>query len=181
MSYPEITRELNKPDMLKAVLTRIKERKTISSDYNILSVGLFENVLIDEVPCDVAVIVVCDHLCNESKITIKLADLDLTPTKIFNYYLYRFDISKMNRGDAIRVVKEATDTDPDHFAYNAILIDRNVRQISYLMLPSRGPEHRILTARQAYHHGVKVYVYSSPDDYVNVDNIDNGCHCDMIK
>ena len=181
MGYPEVTRVLNVQDLLKTVWVRAQEQKFVDSSKTILSIGLFENVHFDDGDFDAAIIVVCDRECNQFKVTVKLADLYLTPDKIFNYYLYRFDKGKFNRGDAIRVVKEATEEDPDHFAYNAILINSNVRQISYLMLPSRGPAHRILTARQAYTHGIKVYVYSAPDDYVNIDNIDNGYQCEEIK
>ncbi len=185
MSYPNISRVINSIDLQKDAMIRIREKGLIDrNQYNILSSGIFENAVIDEEgnKADIIQVVVCDTNCNEKKLVFQLTkDLNLSPDTIFNYYLYRFDIKTLKRGVAIRIIKEPTETDKDWFAYNAILVDRNVRQISYVMVPSRGPFHRILTARQAYTHGVKVYVYQAPDIIVNTDNIDNGCHCDEIK
>jgi len=184
MSYPAITRVLNKVDLMKYAMIRIGRYNSIDlTKYQILSAGIFENAIIDTEgnKADVIQVVVCDKNCNESKVIIKLADLHLTPDEIFNYYLYRFDIKELRRGSAIRVVKEATDTDPDWFAYNGLVVTYNVRQISFVSIQSHGPFHRTITARQAYHHGIKVYVYKDPDDYGIKDNVDLGCQCDLIR
>lgn len=184
MSYPAITRVLNKEDLMKYAMIRIRHKKMIDlNKYNILSYGIFENCIVDEegTKADVIQVVVCDKSCNESKIVIKLSDLSLTPDEIFNYYLYRFDLKGLERGSAIRVVKEPTDTDPDWFAYNGLVVTYNVRQISFVTMMSHGPFHRTITARQAYNRGIKVYLYKAPDDYVTKDNADMGCQCDLIR
>ena len=184
MGYLNITREINIPDLQKFALIRIRQNHLIdTTKYKILSTGIFEHVKMeDDTYADIFQVVVCDMCCNESKIKFNMKDdLDLTPEGIYNYYLYRIDIKDVKRGSAIRVIKPATDTDPDWFAYNAIIIDRNVRQISYVMVPGRGPFHRILTARQMYTHGIKIYLYEEPDDNINLDNMDLGWQCDQIR
>ena len=184
MSYPDITRVINKDDLMKYAMIRIRQMKMIDlAKYSILSAGIFENCVVDEEgnKADIIQVIVCDKLCNESKVIIKLKDLHLTPEEIFNYYLYRFDLKGIQRGTAIRIVKEATEKDPDWFAYNGLVITYNVRQISFVSIQSHGPFHRTITARQAYHYGIKVYVYKEPDDYGIKDNVDLGCQCDLIR
>ena len=56
-----------------------------------------------------------------------------------------------------------SEDDPDWFAYNAVVVQSDVRQIAFIMVPSRGPMHRILTARQCYENHIAVYVYTEPD------------------
>ena len=183
MAYPNITRVLNKDDLTKDAMIRIRQKKVIDlSKYTILSSGIFEAMpQEDGSTADILQVIVCDKECNQHKEIIKLTDLNLSPREIFNYYLYRFDIRNIHIGDAIRVVKEATDKYPDTFAYNAIVMQCNIRQISFVMVPSRGPAVRTITARQAYHQGVKIYVYHAPDDYTNTDNMDISPQCDMIR
>ena len=183
MAYPCITRRLNKDDLTHDAMIRIRQKKVIDlNKYTILSSGIFEAMpQEDGTTADIIQLVVCDKECNQHKEIIKLADLNLTPKEIFNYYLYRFDLKHIHIGDAIRVVKEATDKYPDVFAYNALVLQCNVRQISYGMVPSRGPSIRTITARQAYNYGVKIYVYQSPDDYRSTDNMDISPQCDLIR
>ena len=59
--------------------------------------------------------------------------------------------------------------------------DMNIKQIAYVMIPSHGPEHRILTARQAYTHKVKVYLYANPDSLSDTDNFNTGYDEALIR
>lgn len=189
--YVKAYREINAIELQKAALIRIKEKGLIDeTQYKILGTYVHEGYkeTRDSDPVDIFIVTVCDIKscecgeCQRKTLTFKLGDdLSLRPEQMVDYYLYRFSTGAgAKRGRAIRVVKAETDTDPA-FAYNALLIDMNIRQMSYVMIPSRGPFHRILTARQAYTHKVTVYMYQNPDDYGDKDNIDNGTQCDYIR
>lgn len=189
--YVKAYKEINAIELQKAALIKIKEKHLIDeTKYKILGTYVHEGYreTRDSLPVDIFMVTVCNIRaceCGEPSqftMTFKLGDdLSLTPERVVDYYLYRFSIgSGDRRGRAIRVVKAATETDPA-FAYNALLIDMNIRQMSYVMIPSHGPFHRILTARQAYEHKVSVYMYENPDLNKDVDNIDNGTQCDEIR
>ena len=179
------TREINSVELQKAALIRVKQRKLIDlNKYKILGSGILEGVILDETegPVDIFQVVTCDMQCNEEKHIFRLKqDLDLTPDQVFNYYLYRLpkDVDG-RRGKAIRVVQPKTETNPG-FAYNALLLDYNIRQMSFVIIPSRGPFHRILTARQMYIHHIMFHVYQEPDTQEDYDNVDLGYQCDEIK
>lgn len=179
------TREINTIELQKEAAIRVKQYKLIDTkQYKILATGIIEGVTLDkeEGPVDVFQVVTCDMNCNEQKHIFRLKkDLDLDPDQVFNYYLYRLPNNvDGRRGKAIRVIQESTDDNPG-FAYNALLLDYNVRQMSFVMIPSRGPFHRILTARQMYHYNIKFHVYGEPDFQQDRDNIDLGYQCDEIK
>ena len=74
-------------------------------------------------------------------------------------------------GAAIRIIKEKTsDTDTTWFAYNALVVTANVKMITFIMVPSRGPMHRYLTSRQIYLNNISIYKYTEPDKLGYVDN-----------
>ena len=182
MGYTSVERVLNVSELQRIATLRVEKRGLINKKYKILASGIFEHAPIgDDKYADIIQYIVCDQNCNESKIKFTLEELDITPAQIFNYYLYRYKLSDLKLGDAIRVVKPATEDDPDWFAYNAILVRFDVRQLGYITMTTRGPLHRYLTARQAYNHGIQVYVYKQPDDYEMKDNIDLGYQCDLIR
>ena len=179
------TREINSAELQKAALIRINERHLIDTDnYKILASGIIEGVILDkdEGPVDIFQVVTCDMQCNEQKHIFRLKrDLDLDPDQIFSYYLYRLpnDVGA-RRGRAIRVVQEKTDDNPG-FAYNGLLISYNVRQMSFVIIPTHGPFHRGLTARQMYTFGIKFHVYPEPDQQLDADDQDMGWDCSEIK
>ena len=113
-------------------------------------------------------------------------DLGICPDFFYDYYTYRFtpnyayrstprtSVTVLQRGDAIRVIKAKTsDTDTTWFAYNAVVLTANVKEISFYMVPSRGPMHRYITSRQAYENEVVFYKYKEPDANGYVDNHDD--------
>jgi hypothetical protein len=105
-------------------------------------------------------------------------DLGICPDFFYDYYTYRFtprtSVTVLQRGDAIRVIKAKTsDTDTTWFAYNAVVLTANVKEISFYMVPSRGPMHRYITSRQAYENKVVFYKYKEPDTNGYVDNHDD--------
>lgn len=172
MGYSTVERVLNQTDMLKAAYQRVEEKKIIDKKvYTILLGGLIENYLPEdpdpeEVGKDILQVVLKDNATGEqSTRNIELeAELGLSPKTVYNYYLYRFTPRNIVRGTAIRVVRpKQSEDDPDWFAYNAVVVQSDVRQIAFIMVPSRGPMHRILTARQCYENHITVYVYTEPD------------------
>jgi len=183
MSYSTVQRVLNQTDMLKAALQRVDEKKIIDKEvYTISLSGLVENYLPedsdpDEIGKDILQVVLTHNTTGEKSIqNIELdAELGISPKTVYNYYLYRFTPRNIVRGTAIRVVKpKQSELDPDWFAYNAVVVQADVRQISYIMVPSRGPMHRILTARQCYENHITVYVYTEADMEGYEDNIREG-------
>ncbi len=168
MSYTTVTRVLNEQDMLQAALTRVAEKKLLDDKYKIMMSGLVENYSPEESsePKDVLQLILCDKETSEksTKIFYLEDDLKLSPNTVYNYYLYRFEPRNIVRGSAIKVYKEKqSEDDVDWFSYNAVVIQANVREISFIMVPSRGPMHRILTARQCYEHKISIYKYDDSD------------------
>ena len=189
--YVKAYKEINTIEIQKAALIRIKQKSLIDENkYKILSTGVFENYrpAKDADPFDAFQVIACDmQACDCGEPTRKMfmynlkTDLAISPEYMVDYYLYRFSTGAgAKRGRAIRVVK-GDETDSDRFAYNAILIDMNIKQIAYVMIPSHGPEHRILTARQAYTHKVKVYLYANPDSLPDTDNFNTGYDEALIR
>lgn len=181
MSYNIVTRYMNITDLLPAAKIRIEEKKLIdTSKYKILMYGIQEpDEENDKAMCRV---LVTNLETNEDETLYfyMAKDLNLCPKTVANYYIYRFLHANIKLGDAIRVVKEPIDeNDIDTYAYNAIIVYANSKQLSYVMVPSKGPMHRYLTARQAYENNIKVYKYLSPDDYENFDNYEEE-HSELI-
>lgn len=174
MSYNTVLRTMNKADILSAAMIRLSQTDSIDPKYDILMSGIEEDYELNSEKRDVLRVLVHDTETNEDMTLIyDLArDLNICPKTMYNYYLYRFSPRNLRLGDAIRVVKEKVDeNDKDHFAYNAVIITANVRQITFVMVPSKGPMTRYLTARECYEHGISIYKYKSPDDYDTHDSM----------
>lgn len=174
MSYNMVTRYINTTDLLTAAKIRIEEKNLIDKNkYKILMYGIKQAESEDERDMCRVLVQNLETLEDETMYFYMAKDLNLCPKTVANYYIYRFLHANMVLGDAIRIVKEPIDeNDIDTYAYNAIIIQANSKQISYIMMPSKGPMHRYLTARQAYVNNIKVYKYKSPDDYENHDNFE---------
>lgn len=174
MSYNTVLRTLNKADVLSAAMIKFSMSPFKDQEKGeILMSGIEEGYEIDGENRDVLRLLIRDPETNEDRtVILDLArDLNLCPKTMYNYHLYRFAPRNLRLGDAIRVVKEKVDVnDRDWFAYNAVIITANVRQISFVMVPSRGPMTRYLTARECYEKGISIYKYQVPDDYETHDN-----------
>lgn len=169
MSYTTVTRVLNEQDMLQAALTRVAEKKLLDPKYKIMMSGLVENYTPEESesePKDILQLILCNKETTEksTKIFYMEDDLNLSPKTVYNYYLYRFEPRNIVRGSAIKVFKKKqSEDDIDWFSYNGVVIQANVREISFIMVPSRGSMHRILTARQCYENQISIYKYDDSD------------------
>lgn len=180
MSYNSVSRYLNRDEVYNAALINLKNNHEIfdNEKYDILMGGIIEDYENEDGELkDVLKLLVLNNETKEEETLIYYlaADLNICPKTMYNYYKYRFDPCDLKLGDAVRIVKEKKDeNDLDWYAYNAVIIKGNGLQISYVMVPSRGPMTRRLTAREAYTHGIQVYKYKHPDDYEHQDGNNEG-------
>ena len=160
-----VTRTMDKEGIGLLAMRNLKAKKMIDeTKYEIF----YWKVQDDE-----TILVKCNNLetDEEEDLVFDLKeDACVCPENFVGYYNYRLSPRNLRQGDAIRIVKEKTSEDDiDWFAYNAIVVLANVKQITYIMFPSRGPMHRYLTARQIYTNGISIYKYKCPDDYEHHD------------
>ena len=167
-----VVRYLNVKDVYNAAMHNLRIKGLIDSNkYKILMSGIVEAESEDEKD---SLRVLVQNLETETDETIyfELAkDLNICPKTLYNYFLYRFPNLKLQRGAAVKIYKQRKDeNDLDYFAYNAVIINSSPRQISFVMVPSRGPMTRYLSARECYENNIDIYIYNDPNDLEYKDN-----------
>lgn len=126
---------------------------------------------------------VCPQCITELKNKFLLKDLGIDPEAIYGFYSYVFNPKReIKRGDAIRIVKEADESDPSYFfSYNACVITSTPKQLTFITPASAGPMIRYLTARDCYIKNIQVYKFKNPDDLEYFDNEDKITDCIILR
>ena len=161
-----VVRYINTKDVHNAAIYNIKAKGLIDfTKYKILMAGIVEATS-EEEKDSFRVLIQNLETLEEETIYFGLAkDLNICPKTLYNYFLYRFPNLKLLRGTAVKIYKVRKDeNDVDYFAYNAVIINSDPRQISFVMAPSKGPMTRYLTARACYENGIDIYIYNDPND-----------------
>lgn len=154
MASNVVTRTLNK-ELINAIAYKRAKIKFLNTDTQIDMYGTTDDGIFKMITSQKGV----PDSQTEQQFT--LDELDITEEELYGYYQYRINPRNIKRYDAIRIERpKQYKDDPNWWAYNAVVIQANVKMFSFIMNPSRGPIFRYLTARSIYTNGINVYRYS---------------------
>lgn len=187
MGYIQVDRLMNKEFILTNAMVVLRQKKLIDYDkYSIISYGIREKT---ETEGSKLIVTVLNLETNEEeeKEFLLCKDLQISPKTLYGFYIYRFNPTTLRLGDAIRVVQELDENGKPlgnyaHMsAFNAVIITANVKTITFVMVPSRGPMTRYLTARECYEQKITIFKYTEPDNYGYKDDNQLDTHVEEIK
>ena len=161
MSSNAVTRVLNK-ELINALAFKRAKVKLLNTGYQIDMYGTYDDEIFRAIATKPAEPDKKYDLC------IPLKELDITEDSVYGYWQYRFNPRNIKRYDAIRIERPKLNSeDKDWYAYNAVVIQANVKMISFVMNPSRGPVFRYLTARSIYTNNINIYRYSEINNTID--------------
>ena len=161
MSSNAITRVLNK-ELINALAYKRAKLKLLNTPYQIDMYGVNDEGVFK------AKASLKEDPSKTYDLCFPLVDLGITEESLYGYWQYRFNPRNIKRYDAIRIERpKLNPEDKDWYAYNAVVIQANVKMISFVMNPSRGPVFRYLTARSIYTNNINIYRYSEVNNTID--------------